>query len=313
MLARLAPLLALAVLAACSDSAASPIAVPALDAGDGAPDAAPLTCTAPTEASAGLDTFLATHVAKLSGTQDIAPGVRLDDRATPGRRRATRTYLSDQLSALGLTTSTDDYGDGANVVGRLAATAEGATGWIVVGAHLDSEAGSPGANDNATGVAAVLAVARALKDVPCRSHGVMFVMFDQEEIGLVGSKAFAKRERAAATEIVAAHTIDQVGWDADDDRVFEIELPTPALFTEYQAGAAVVGAKVVKTTTAGTDHQPLRAVGYPAAGVTEEYVGGDTSPHRHLPGDTPSTVNTAYHALAVRLVTYVVARELGAD
>ena len=59
----------------------------------------------------------------------------------------------------------------------------------MVGAHLDSEVGSPGANDNATGVAAVLAVARALKDLQCRSRGVMFVMFDQEEVGLLGSKA----------------------------------------------------------------------------------------------------------------------------
>ncbi|MBC8001498.1 MAG: M28 family peptidase, partial [Opitutaceae bacterium] len=46
-------------------------------------------------------------------------------------------------------------------------TSEGPTEWIVVGAHLDSEAGSPGANDNATGVAAVLGVARMLKDLPC--------------------------------------------------------------------------------------------------------------------------------------------------
>ena len=73
----------------------------------------------------------------------------------------------------------------------------------------------------------------------------------------------------------AAHTVDQVGWDTDDDRVFEIELPTPALFAEY-------------------------AQGYAAVGVTEEHVADDTSPHRHLPGDTASTVKATYHALAAR-------------
>ena len=305
---------AIAAVAACGDSATPTTVVTGPDAGaDAATDAAPAICEAPSAAPPWLDGYLAGQVAKLSGAQDIAPGVRLSDRATPERRRAARTYLSAELSSLGLAATIDDYGDGANVVGELAATAEGATEWILVGAHFDSEAASPGANDNATGTAAVLAVARALKDLPCRSRGVMFVMFDQEELGLLGSNAFAKRMRAAATPIVAVHTIDQVGWDADNDRTFEIELPTPALFAEYQASAAVVGAKVVETKTKGTDHDAFRTRGYEAAGVTEEYVAGDTSPHRHLPGDTSSTVQTAYLALAARLVTHVVARELGAQ
>jgi len=287
---------------------------PGPDAGaDATTDAAPAICDAPVTAPPWLDAFLADQIAKLAGAQDIAPGVRLSDRATPERRQAARTYLSDQLSSIGLATTLDDYGQGANVVAELASTTDGATEWIVIGAHFDSEGGSPGANDNATGVAAVLAVARALKDVPCRSRGVMFVMFDQEEVGLVGSNAFAKRVRAAATPIVAVHTVDQVGWDADNDRTFEIELPTPALFAEYQASATVVGAKVVETKTTGTDHQAFRTRGYEAAGVTEEYVAGDTSPHRHLPGDTSSTVQAEYLALAARLVTHVVARELGAQ
>ena len=229
-----AAFLTIAVLGACGDSVSAASDVAATDGGGDAGPEGAANCTAPTEALAGLDVYLADRVAKLCGAQDIAPGVRLTDRATPENRRAARTYLNDELASLGLVTSIDDYGGGANVVGRLAATAEGATEWIVVGAHLDSEVGSPGANDNATGVAAVLAVARALREVPCRSRGVMFVMFDQEEVGLLGSKAFAQRERTAATEIVAAHTVDQVGWDADGDRTFEIELPTPALFAEYQ-------------------------------------------------------------------------------
>lgn len=300
------------VFAACSDAATPATSADAGAGGDAADGGAPSTCAAPIEAPGWLDAYLAENVARLTGAADIAPSVRLSDRGSAEQRRVARVYLSEQLASLGLATSTDDYGQGANVVGRLAATAEGAAEWIVVGAHYDSEVGSPGANDNATGVAAVLAVARALKDVPCRSRGVMFVMFDQEEIGLVGSKAFAKRERDAGTTILAAHTVDQVGWDTDDDRVFEIELPTASLFAEYQAGAAIVGAKVVQTKTSGTDHAALRAQGYAAVGVTEEYVAGDTSPHRHLPGDKASTVNAPYHALAARLVTYVVARELGA-
>ena len=73
------------------------------------------------------------------------------------------------------------------------------------------------------------------------------------------------------------------------------------------------GAKVVETKTSGSDHQAFRALGFQAAGVTEEYVNGDTTPDFHAAGDNPSTVNAAYLSLAARLVTYVVARELGAQ
>jgi len=270
-------------------------------------------CPAPVAAPAWLDGFLADHVARLAGAADIAPGVRLADRATASRRTTARTYLADQLTGLGLTVSLDDYGQGANVVGELPATAAGATEWIVVGAHFDTVTGSPGANDNATGVATALAVARALAELPCRDRGVKVVLFDQEETGLIGSTTYATRQFQAGTPIVAVHTIDQVGWDADDDLRFELELPTPALLAEYQAGAAAVGAQVVSTTTSGTDHTAFRERGFAAIGLTEEYVSGDTTPHYHRTTDTAATVDRAYHVLATRLVTFVVARELGAD
>jgi hypothetical protein len=42
-------------------------------------------------------------------------------------------------------------------------------------------------------------------------------------------------------------------------------------------------------------------------------VNGDTTPHYHAPGDKFATIDFGYHAVAVRLLSYVVARELGAD
>jgi len=216
-----------------------------------------------------------------------------------------------QLSGLGLATSLATYDSGANVVGNLPATTP-TSAWIVVGAHYDSVTGSPGANDNATRVAVVLAAARALQDLPCRSTNVAFVLFDQEEVGLVGSGVYAAAAAAAGTDLVAVHTIDQAGWDADDDLRFEIEQPTAGLFAEYQAGAAAVGARVVATTITSTDHESFRSRGFAAVGVTEEYVSGDTTPYYHQPGDTIATVDTVYHRMAARLVTFVLARELGA-
>lgn len=302
------------MLAACSDArtGAAPGATDASHAGNGNADAA-AACIAPTDTPAWLEEALREAVAKLSGATEIAPGSRIADREGVEGRRLARDYLVRELAALRFEVTTPEYGTGANVVGRLAASAEGAKQWIVLGAHFDGVKGSPGANDNASGVAAVLAVARVLRELPCRKHGIIVAMFDEEEIGLVGSKAFARSLAADKTDVLAVHSVDQVGWDSDRDNRFELELPTSQLLEEYRASGQVVGASVVRTSTETSDHQSFRALGMPAVGITEEYANRDTSTHAHLPTDTAETVNTAYQALAVRLVAHVVARELGAE
>jgi Zn-dependent M28 family amino/carboxypeptidase len=87
-------------------------------------------------------------------------------------------------------------------------------------------------------------------------------------------------------------------------------MPTTALEAEYRAAAMVVGVPVTKTTTEGTDHEAFRDRGLPAIGLTEEYVGGDTSPYRHLAQDTAVTVDRSYLALGAKLVAQVVMSEL---
>jgi hypothetical protein len=106
------------------------------------------------------------------------------------------------------------------------------------------------------------------------------------------------------------HTVDQIGWDNDNDRRFELEFPTSVLEAEYRAAAAIVGVPVTVTSTQGTDHEPFRDRGMPAIGLTEEYVGGDTSPYRHMTGDTAATVKQSYLLLGTKLVAQVVMTEL---
>jgi Zn-dependent M28 family amino/carboxypeptidase len=55
-----------------------------------------------------------------------------------------------------------------------------------------------------------------------------------------------------------------------------------------------LGVGITETTTARGDHAAFRNAGFPALGITEEFVGGDTTPHYHLPGDTYSTVDFAF-------------------
>jgi Zn-dependent M28 family amino/carboxypeptidase len=215
----------------------------------------------------------------------------------------------NELTSLGWVPMLAAYPSGANVYAMLPATVT-TSHQIIVGAHFDTVPGSPGANDDATGVAAVLAVARYLTDAPCRNAAVTVILFDEEEAGLFGSRAAANTLSAQQADVIAVHTIDQIGWDGDGDRRFEIELPTTQLEADYQAAAAVIGVPVTTTTTTGTDHQSFRAAGFPSVGLTEEYVGGDTSPYRHTPQDTAATVNPDYLVAGAQLVAQVVLTEV---
>ncbi len=254
-------------------------------------------CTTPALDQPWLGGLLSGAVSGLAA----APRFQLTERQT------ARAFLQDQLTQIGWTPMLHSYNTGANVYATIPAT-NGETKQIIVGAHYDSVQSSPGANDNATGSAAVLAVARYLKDMTCRRYAVTVVFFDQEETGLFGSRAFANTLSPA--NVIAVHTVDQIGWDNDNDRRFELELPTQTLEAEYRAAAAIVGVPVAVTSTQGTDHQAFRDDGFAAIGLTEEYVANDTSPYRHTAQDTAATVKQSYLELGTKLVAQVIMSEL---
>ena len=90
---------------------------------------------------------------------------------------------------------------------------------VVVGAHYDTVRGSPGANDNATGIAAVLELARLLagQPLPCT---VRFVAFVNEEAPFfqhdtMGSWVYARRSRTLGEQIVAMLSVETIGYYSD--------------------------------------------------------------------------------------------------
>jgi Zn-dependent M28 family amino/carboxypeptidase len=281
---------ALCTLAACGDDGMMSSGPDAALGPDG------LVCSKPALDAPWLQSYVGGIVADIP-----AP------RGTLTQRNAARTYLQGQLDQLGWTTQQHSYATGANVYATIPATTDD-THAVIVGAHFDTVMNSPGANDNASGVAAVLAVARYLVELPCRAHPVTIILFDEEEVGLVGARAYANTLSAAMVH--AVHTVDQIGWDSDADRRFELEAPTAALEAEYRAAALVVGVPVTRTSTEGTDHEVFRDKGFPAIGLTEEYVGGDTSPHRHTAQDTASTIDVSYLAAGTKVVAQVILGEL---
>lgn len=105
---------------------------------------------------------------------------------------------------------------------------------IVIGAHYDSVQGSPGANDNASGVAAMLALARAFANTgPTRT--LRFVAFTNEEPPLfqtryMGSRVYAKRSRARGESIRLMLSLETIGYYSDEPGSQHLLFPLNLLY-----------------------------------------------------------------------------------
>ncbi|MGB7338315.1 MAG: M20/M25/M40 family metallo-hydrolase [Phototrophicaceae bacterium] len=104
-----------------------------------------------------------------------------------------------------------------NILGLLQGTSPGA-GFIIIGAHYDSintdfadgVGFAPGANDNGTGVAGLIEIARVLSQSEYRST-IIFVAFSAEEVGRQGSKAFVDWAQDQRLDIAGMINIDSIG------------------------------------------------------------------------------------------------------
>lgn len=121
---------------------------------------------------------------------------------------------SDRLTELGYTVELHDYGTGVNVIGVKLGTTE-PDQRILVGAHYDHIAGCVGADDNATGVAATLEMARVLS-LASYPKTLVVACWDEEERGLIGSNAYATRATMNAEQIVAYFNFEMIGYVSEE-------------------------------------------------------------------------------------------------
>ena len=228
-----------------------------------------------------------------------------------------------------------------NVEAELPGT--GLDGIVLVTAHLDSTAArqpgyraatdpAPGADDDGSGLAGVLVAAEAIRSmaatfaVPRRM--VRFALFNAEEHGLVGSRAYTRDQAAMRAPIVAAFQMDMIGYDVQPGRTFELhagfrlsatvqarsvrlataltalvpqvspDLPAPQLYPGDSSDPA----------EARSDHYSFQVEGYAACLTSEDFFAGpgagspqpEPNPNYHMPADT--AVNFNYAADITRAV-----------
>ena len=167
-------------------------------------------------AEAELRDRLARHVAVLAG--EIGERNLWRHEAL----EASADYIESSFQAAGYRVASQHYVVHGKTVRNLEATLPGiarSAEIVVIGAHYDSVAGSPGANDNASGVAALLEIARLLaREQPARS--VRFVAFVNEEPPFfytreMGSRVYARRARERGDNIVAMLSLETIGYYTD--------------------------------------------------------------------------------------------------
>jgi carboxypeptidase Q len=156
---------------------------------------------------------------------------------------------------------------------------------VIVGAHLDSWDLGTGADDNATGAAAVLEAARLLSEAGARPRRtIRFVLFSGEEQGLLGSKAYVERHRDELSRISAVFVID-TGTGSVDALALQGRAEVEPILRQVLAPTVPLG--VVDTDLRlewDTDHIPFDAAGVPA--FCFEQVQHDYSRVHHSEADT---------------------------
>jgi Zn-dependent M28 family amino/carboxypeptidase len=266
---------------------------------------------------AGLRDRLRGHVTVLAG--EIGERNTINDRAL---RRAA-DYIGARFQELGYAVREESYRVGDSEVANLVAEVRGARHpdeIVVIGAHYDTVPGSPGANDNASGVAALLELARLFRaTTPART--VRFVAFVNEEppffqTEAMGSLVYARRAKKRGERIVAMLSLETIGCYSDQPGSqhypppFSLLYPDTGNFIGFvgDLGSRTLLRRVVSTFRATTrfpseglaapgwiqgigwsDHWSFRQEGYPAIMVT------DTAPFRyhlyHEAEDTPEKLD----------------------
>jgi Zn-dependent M28 family amino/carboxypeptidase len=122
-----------------------------------------------------------------------------------------RELCATRLTDLGYNVERFDYGTGIDIVGTLTGTSS-PDERVLISAHYDGTGATcDGADDNGSGVAGLLEAARVLATID-HSRTLVVACWDEEERGLVGSRAYADRANAAGEVIVANYVFEMIGY-----------------------------------------------------------------------------------------------------
>ena len=245
-------------------------------------------------------------------------------------------YIEAALTSLGYAVGRQEFSADGKPVRNIDVTVEPAREnadpeVIVVGAHYDSAPGSPGANDNASGAAAVIELARLLRDLDgSAGKRIRLALFVNEEppyfrTEAMGSLNYARALAQRNERVVAMYSLETIGFYSSEPGSQVYPAPFGLVFPDRGDFVAFVGmlgsrALVRKTMRSFRSHTAFPTIG----GVAPGFVPGigwsdhwafaehgfqavmvtDTAPfrypHYHRPSDTPDKVDAEKVARVVK-------------
>jgi Zn-dependent M28 family amino/carboxypeptidase len=251
----------------------------------------------------------------------------------PDVLNAAADFVEAEFRALGYDVESQLYASDGASVRNLIVEKKGtdpAKPSLILGAHYDTVIGTPGADDNASGIAALLELARLLKNIP-KVHRIRFAAFAHEEppyfyTGLMGSRQYARRLKESGEKVLVMLCLEMLGFAGEK---YEQYYPAPLMrllcrYPKYGNYVGLVGnirslgmmsivrramrqhcrIGVESLTAPGfisplylSDHSSFWKEGFPALMVTDTAF--LRNPHYHLPLDTPETLNYDFLAEAV--------------
>lgn len=278
----------------------------------------------------------ASYGAQLQGLVQMVPSRFVADVGND----KVATFLNDELKTLGFqvqeqpvhVSSAAPWGSNGvrnrgNVIGFLKGT-DLASEVVVFGAHYDSvnwqavKSGvAPGADDNGSGVAALLQIAKVLSEEHREGklrRSIVLTAFQAEEVGLFGSKAFVSEllKKGVFGKPVATVIADEVSFPGRPQHarqaIFETKGRTPANVAmidtfahQAHADGALKGFEV-NYAGFGSDHIPFLEAGYPAVLLIERDNMWFADTYGHTKGDSLANTDASFGAAMTRLAARVV-------
>ena len=253
------------------------------------------------------------YVADLSGENSVIIGgspytINTRYSYTPGCDSAAQ-FIKEKFESFGLTSWYDTFTINSqshvNVVAELPGQTYPGQECLIT-AHYDATSNNPsvdapGADDNGSGTAAVLAAADILKDFDFH-RTVKFVCFAGEEQGLLGSYSYAQKAWQRGDSIVGVYNLDMMAWEGDNNNIMELHAGTDpssgnladiaiGVISDY--GLPLPPQKVTAASSGASDHSSFWNFGYPAILEIEDFQ--DFNPAYHTVGDLLSIFDVPYY------------------
>jgi hypothetical protein len=254
------------------------------------------------------------YVRELSGATPVTVNgqqitIASRNKNYPGNDQAAN-YLMQKLNSYGLTVTNQVFSStGRNIYAVQTGTEFPNKKFIICG-HYDSMpngALAPGADDNASGTAAVIEAARIFSNYSF-PFTIIYALWDEEEQGLIGSKYYAQQAANAGDSILGVINLDMVAWDSNNDGVANIHSrPTAGNSTQIKDKMVELNSQyginltlVIKSPgSTYSDHASFWTHGYGAILLIEDE--NDFHAYYHTVNDLITHFNIPYFEKSVKL------------